>query len=430
MKDKFRQTFRALSHKNFRLFFIGQCISLVGTWIQQVALSWLIYSLTKSPLLMGLITFTSSIPALIISPFAGVEIDRVNKYHAMIVVQIVFLIESLILAILTILGVIKIWHIVILSVLFGITASIDMPLRHSFVIYMVEGNKDLGNAISLNSSSFNLARLVGPAIAGILIAAVGEGACFLINAISYIAVIAALFAMDIHLPPLDNLKKLDVLKELKEGFSYVYESIIIKNVILFIAIGSFVGMSYQVLMPVFIKEVLHKDAQTLGFAMSAAGIGALIGALYLAARKSIIGLENWMLSAAVLFGLGLVGLKFTSNEFVAFLLLFMTGFGMVVVIASCNTLIQHCADDDKRGRVMSIYTMAFMGTAPIGSLCYGAIAEKIGVTNTFLVSGLTILAFTLLFTRELPLFKQEIKAIRRKRIAEQLAEQEKQYSLT
>lgn len=398
INQKFNSTFRALKHRNYRLFFYGQCVSLIGTWIQQVAMSWLIYSLTKSPLIMGIMVFAGSLPSLVASPFAGVIIDRVHKLKALILTQSLFMIEALVLAVLTLTGVIQIWQIVVLSVLMGLTNAMDIPLRQAIVVKLVDDPKDLSNAISLNSSSFNLARLIGPAVAGVLIAAVGEGTCFLINAISYIAVIFALLLMKMDLQPIKNKGKLNVFAEFKEGYQYVCSSIQLKSIILYLAISSLIGMSFPVIMPVYAKEILHGGADTLGFLMSASGIGALIGALYLAGRKSVEGLENWVCIATLFLGLGLIGMSLTSGMISALALMFLTGMGMVIIIAACNTLIQHFVDDDKRGRVMSLYTMAFMGTVPIGSLLGGAIAQKLGVADTFLLFGLSMILTAAFFS--------------------------------
>ena len=372
--------------------------------MQQIAMSWLIYSMTKSPLIMGVIMFASCIPSLFVSPFAGVLIDRVNKFKAMILIQTIFMIGAFVLAGLTLTGVVQVWHIVILSILMGVTNAIDIPLRQSFVVQLIDDPRDLSNAISLNSSSFNLARLIGPAIAGILIASAGEGICFLSNAISYIAVIWALFLMKVNARPNRKSTKNTMISEFKEGFKYVWESVQIRSIILYLGITCLIGMSYPVIMPVFVKEVLHGGADTLGFLMSSSGIGALIGALYLAGRKSIKGLEKWVCIASLSMALGLMGLSFTSSILISMCLTFFTGIGMVVIIAACNTMVQHLVDDDKRGRVMSIYTMAFMGTAPIGSLCGGAIAQKIGVAHTFLITGLTLVVAALIFSTKLKYF--------------------------
>lgn len=349
--------------------------------------------------------FAGFIPSLLVAPFAGVLIDRINKFRAMILVQTIFMIGAFALAALTLAGVVKVWHIVVLSILMGITNAVDIPLRQSFVIQLVDDSQDLGNTISLNSSSFNLARLIGPAVAGLLIASVGEGICFLINAISYIAVIWALFMMKINYKQNRKSTKLNMVSEFVEGFKYVLESIQIRTIIAYLGIACLIGMSYPVIMPVYVKEILHGEADTLGFLMSASGIGALIGALYLAGRKTVLGLEKWICIASLSISFGLIGLSFTSSIFTSMGLMFFTGMGMVVIIAACNTMIQHLVDDDKRGRVMSIYTMAFMGTAPIGSLCGGTIAEKIGVPHTFLLTGLTLILAALVFSTKLKYFK-------------------------
>lgn len=407
MKETISLTFRALRNKNYRLFFSGQCISVTGTWIQQVAINWLVYSLTKSALLMGVIMFAGSIPSLFLSPLAGVIVDRINKYQVLIMLQTLFMLEALALAILTLTGNIQVWHIVILSISIGITNAFDMPLRQAFVVNLVDRIEDLSNAISLNSSSMNLALLIGPAIAGTLIAAFGEGICFLINSLSYIAVIAALCAMRIKPSLVNERNGTNVFQEFKEGLKYVSKSFPMRNIIIYLAIASLVGMSYIVLMPIYAKEILLGNAQTLGFLLSTAGIGALFGALYLARKTTILGLEKWICIASLTLGLGLVGLAFTYNFIIALIFLFFIGFGMVIVIASCNMLVQDLVDDDKRGRVMSLYTMAFMGTTPIGSLLGGVIAHKIGVPHTFLFAGVIMIISAFVFSTKLKYFLKE-----------------------
>lgn len=392
--------FRALKHRNYLLFFIGQSISLIGTWLQQIAISWLVYRLTNSALLMGVITFVGFLPSLLLSPFAGVYIDRINKHKMLIVIQILFMLEALVLAILTITGVVQLWHVLIICTLVGITGAIDMPLRQSFVVQLVDDQNDLGNAISLNSSMFNLARMVGPAIAGILISTVGEGYCFLINSISYIAVIYMLFIMTINYKIEQKNGREDIFEELLEGFRYSNSIEPIKKALSYLAVSSFIGMSFQVLMPIFAKEILHGSAQTLGFLMSAGGIGALIGALRLASKKDNKGLSKGIFKASIMFALALIGLSFMHNLACSLILMFLTGYGMVTIMASSNTIIQVNVEENKRGRVMSIYTMAFMGTAPLGSLFEGAVAEQIGVPYTFLLNGIIMFVLTLIFNRE------------------------------
>lgn len=397
-------TFRALRNRNYQLFFSGQCISITGTWIQQVAINWLVYSLTKSALLMGVIMFAGSIPSLFLSPLAGVVVDRINKYHVLIMLQTLFMLEALIMAILTLTGIIQVWHIVIIGISIGITNAFDMPLRQAFVVQLIDRSEDLGNAISLNSSSLNLALLIGPAIAGSLIAAFGEGVCFLINSLSYLAVIAALFAMRIKPLPVHEVNGKNIFQEFNEGFKYVSDSILMRNIIIYLAMSSLVGMSYIVLMPIFVKEILHGNAQTLGFLLSTAGVGALFGALYLAGKKTVLGLGEWICIASLILGLGLVGLAFVDKFLIALMLLFFIGFGMVIIIAACNMLVQDLVDDDKRGRVMSLYTMAFMGTAPIGSLLGGVSAHKIGVPHTFLLAGMIMIIAAFIFRTKLKNF--------------------------
>lgn len=409
IKERIYLTFRALRNRNYRLFFSGQCVSITGNWIQQVAMNWLVYSLTRSPLLMGVIMFSASIPSLFLSPFIGVLIDRIDKYRTSIILQTLFLIETFIIAILTLMGIIKVWHIIILSILMGITNAFDMPLRQAFVVQLIDREEDLGNAISLNSSSLNLALLIGPAIAGILIASFGEGICFLINSFSYVAAIVALLAMKIDTVAVKKKRGTNFLKEFKEGFKYIFASIPMRNIIIYFAIACLIGMSYIVLMPIFAKEILHGNAQTLGFLMSSAGFGALLGALFLAGKKTVSGLENWVFIASIVLGFGLLGLSLANNIWISLALLLFIGFGIVVIIASCNTLIQDIVDDDKRGRVTSLYTMAFMGTNSIGSLCGGAIANKIGVPDTFLLTGLTMIIAASIFRTKLKYFRQKKK---------------------
>lgn len=403
MHEKINLTFRALKHPNYRLFFFGQFISITGTWIQQVAMSWLIYNLTNSPLLMGLIMFAGLIPTLIVSPFAGVFIDRVNKYKFLILLQALFMIEAFLVAILAVTGVIQVWQIVIINILMGLTMAFDMPLRQAFVVELIDISADLSNAISLNSLCFNLARLIGPAFAGVLIASFGEGICFLLNAISYIAVIWALLLMNIPKKDINNISK-NVYNELKEGFKYVQQSIPMSSIIIYTAIISLIGMSFPVLMPIFAKKTLHGNAQTLGFLMSSSGVGALLGALLLAGKKSALGLERWVYIASLCFGAGLLALSLINRVSIALILLLFIGFGMVIIIAACNTMIQDMVDDKKRGRVMSLYTMAFIGTTPFGSLFGGIIAHKIGVPHTFLLCGIAIIISAFIFRSKLKYF--------------------------
>lgn len=410
LPDFFKQTLRALRHKNYRLFFSGQSLSLIGTWMQQVALGWLVYRLTDSAFLLGLVGFSSQIPTFILASFAGVLADRYSKHKIIITTQVLAMVQAFILAFLTLTGSIQIWHILSLSLFSGLINAFDMPTRQSFVIDMVEDRNDLPNAIALNSLTFNAARLIGPTVAGFLISAIGEGLCFLINAISYIAVIAALLLMQIS-PQVNNQRKEKVLEGLMEGIKYAYNFKPIRVLLLLIGLVSLTGLPYTVLMPVFARDILHGNSHTLGFLFGAVGSGALIGAVYLASRNSVLGLGRWIAIATIIFSLGLLFFSFSRNIYLSIVLMLLTGFGMMMQMASTNTLLQTLVDDDKRGRVMSLYVMAFMGTAPFGSFMAGTLASTIGAPYTVLSSGIICLIGALLFYKNLPSLRKHIRPI-------------------
>jgi len=405
-----KQTLRALRHKNYKLFFTGQSLSLIGTWMQSVALGWLVYRLTDSAFLLGFVGFSSQVPTFILASFAGVLADRYNKHKIIIATQTLALLQASILAFLTLTGSIQIWHILSLSLFSGLINAFDMPTRQSFVIDMVEDRNDLPNAIALNSLTFNAARLIGPTVAGFLISSIGEGLCFLINAISYIAVIAALLLMRIS-PHINNQRKEKVLEGLKEGIKYAYNFKPIRALLLLIGLVSLTGMPYTVLMPVFAKDILNGNSQTLGFLFGAVGSGALIGAIYLASRNSVLGLGRWIAIATSIFSLGLLFFSFSRNIYLSIALMLFTGFGMMMQMASTNTLLQTLVDDDKRGRVMSLYVMAFMGTAPFGSFMAGTLASTIGAPYTVLSSGIICLIGAILFYKYLPSLRKHIRPI-------------------
>jgi len=405
-----KQTLRALRHKNYKLFFTGQSLSLIGTWMQSVALGWLVYRLTDSAFLLGLVGFSSQVPTFILASFAGVLADRYNKHKIIIATQTLALLQASILAFLTLIGSIQIWQILLLSLFSGLINAFDMPTRQSFVIDMVEDRNDLPNAIALNSMTFNAARLIGPTVAGFLISTIGEGLCFLINAISYIAVIAALLLMRIS-PHINNLHKEKVLEGLKEGIKYAYNFKPIRALLLLIGLVSLTGMPYTVLMPVFAKDILHGNSHTLGFLFGAVGSGALIGAIYLASRNSVLGLGRWIAIAASIFSLGLLFFSFSRNIYLSVGLMLFTGFGMMMQMASTNTLLQTLVDDDKRGRVMSLYVMAFMGTAPFGSFMAGTLASTIGAPYTVLSSGVICLIGAIIFYKNLPELRKHIRPV-------------------
>jgi MFS family permease len=400
---------RALRHRNYRLFFAGQGISLIGTWMQRIAMGWLVYRLTNSAFLLGLVGFTGQIPIFLLTPLAGVLADRLNRHRMLVVTQTLAMIQAFALAILILTGTIAVWHIVCLSIFLGFVDAFDMPVRQSFLVEMIENREDLGNAIALNSSIVNSARLLGPSLAGILIAYTGEGVCFLLNAISYLAVIASLLAMKI-VTRSKQTRKSDILQGVKEGFSYAYGFLPIRSVLLLISLVSLLGMPLTVLMPVFARDVLHGDSHTLGFLMGASGLGSLVGAAYLASRRNILGLERWTALACGIFGAGLIVFSLSRNFFFSLLMMFTTGFGMLVQMASGNTLLQAVVDEDKRGRVMSLYTMAFRGMVPFGSLLGGSLANRIGAPDTVLIGGATCILGALVFARRLPLVTRMIRS--------------------
>ena len=406
--------FRALSHKNYQLFFAGQSISLIGTWMTRIATSWLVYRLTGSALLLGVVGFAGQIPSFVLAPFAGVLVDRWNRHRLLVTTQVLALVQSLALALLTLTGVIKIWHVLALSIVQGLINAFDMPVRQAFVVEMVERREDLANAIALNSSMVNAARLLGPSIGGIVIAAVGEGWCFMTDAISYLAVIASLLAMTIKPRELPTRKHANMLKQLHEGWIYASRFAPIRDVLILLALVSLVGMPYTVLMPVFANQILHGGPSTLGWLMAASGVGALFGALLLAARKSILGLGKWIPITAAAFGIGLVAFSFARVTWVSLLLMMVTGFGFMVQMAASNTVLQTIVEEDKRGRVMSFYTMAFMGTAPFGSLLAGSVAERIGAPHTLLFGGIGCVLGALWFATSLPALRRDIRPIYRR----------------
>jgi len=401
---------RAFRHRNYRLFFGGQAVSLIGTWMQQIALGWLVYRLTDSAFLLGVVGFATQVPTFLLATFAGVYADKYNNHKIIITTQTFAMIQAFILAYLTLSHQVTVWYIILLSIFAGIINAFDMPTRQSFVIEMVEDKNDLPNAIALNSSMFNSARLIGPTAAGFLISSVGEGMCFLLNAVSYIAVIAALFAMKIKKKEKTQAKK-KVLTELKEGIKYSYNFKPIRAILLMIAVVSLAGMPYTILMPVIAKDVLHGSANTLGFLMAAVGIGAMAGAIYLASRKTVIGLGSWIYYASGIFGISLILFSFSRTIPLSIFLMLFTGFGMMVQMASCNTVLQTIVDDDKRGRVMSLYVTAFMGSAPFGSLVAGSLASNIGTPATLLLSGITILIVAVVFARVIPSLRVLIRPV-------------------
>ena len=408
--DSLRSIFRALSHRNYRLFFGGQGISLIGTWMQQIAMSWLAYRLTHSALLLGVIGFTSRIPTFLLASLAGVLADRWNRHRILVITQTLSMIQAMILAILVLTETVAVWHIISLSLLLGLINALDIPARQSFVVDMIERREDLGNAIALNSSIVNGARLIGPSIAGILIATLGEGMCFLLNGLSFIAVIVALLTMKIA-PKQREMQSSQVFRGLKEGFSYAFGFAPIRSVLLLLALVSLMGMPYTVLMPIFAENILHGGPRALGFLMGATGVGAIVGSIYLASRKSVLGLGTVIVISSNLFGVGLIAFSLSRFFWLSLLFMLLTGFGMIVQMASSNTVLQTIAEEDKRGRVMSFYTMAFMGMVPFGSLLAGSLANIIGAPNTVMAGGFACILGSILFAKKLPSLRKIARPI-------------------
>jgi MFS family permease len=402
---------RALGSRNYRLFFGGQSVSLLGTWLSRVAVSWLVYRLTGSAYYLGMVGFAGQVPAFLLGPLAGVLVDRWDRHRLLCVTQALSMVQSFLLAALTLPGVITVGEIVALSAFQGLINALDTPARQAFVVEMVESREDLPNAIALNSSMFNAARLVGPALAGLIIAAAGEGTCFLADGFSYLAVIGSLLAMKLPSRSGAPAPAKPILRRLKEGFRYAFGFPPIRSLLLLLALVSFAGTPYVVLLPVFTADVLHGGPYALGFLYAASGLGALAGALYLAARTSVLGLGSLVPLAAALFGGSLIGFAFSHLYWLSLILLTLSGFGMMVQMASSNTLLQTMVDDDQRGRVMSFYTMAFLGMAPFGSLAAGLLANAIGGPVTLAIGGTACLLGAMVFARKLPELRVMVRPI-------------------
>ncbi len=388
----------------------GQGISLIGTWVQQTAMSWLVYRLTHSAALLGVVGFCSQIPSFFVAPFAGVLADRINKHRLIILTQALSMIQALTLGILLMTDYIKVWHIPVLSLFLGLVNAFDIPTRQSFVIEMVEDKSLLGNAIALNSSMVNVARMIGPTIAGIMIAAFGEEICFFTNAASYVAVIISLLLMKNIKSRISSDQK-SALKGLREGFNYAFGFMPIKVIILQLGLVSLTGVPFMVLLPIFASDILHGGPHTLGFLMGASGVGALCGALFLASRKDVLGLGKIIASATLIFGCGLVFFSISSVLWLSMTMLFWAGFGMMVQMAASNTILQTIVDDDKRGRVMSFFTMAFIGMAPFGSLWAGTLASHIGAPKTLFIGGVCCMICSAVFSRKLPDLRKMIRPV-------------------
>lgn len=407
---RFTRAFRALRHRNFRLFTTGQSISLIGTWMQQVAVGWLVYRLTESPLLLGLVGFVSQGPGFLLAPFAGVLADHWSKHRIVIVTQSVMMVQALALGLMVLTGHVTIGWILAFMAVLGAATGFDIPARQSFLIEMVGDRDDLPSAIALNSSIFNAARLIGPAIAGFAIAALGEGWVILLNGLTYLAVLAGLFAM--RLPPrAPHRGRAAVLRNLAEGVRYAWAFAPIRVLLTLVATVSLLGVPFTILLPVFATDILRGGPRTLGFLMAATGAGALLGALFLATRPTVVGLGRVIVSCASLFGGALALFAISRSLTLSLLLLATAGFGMMALMAASNTVLQTIVDDDKRGRVMSFYTMAFTGTAPIGSLVLGAAAASIGAPAAIAAGGTACVIAALVFGRSLPVMRRLVRPI-------------------
>jgi MFS family permease len=388
--------FSSLSSRNYRLYFAGQSVSLIGTWMQNVALSWLVYRLTGSVFLLGLVGFMSQIPMFILAPITGVLTDRFDRLRIMTLAQVCFLLQALVMTLLVLFNLIAVWHIIALSLVFGIISAFDAPARQSLVIDLIDKREDLGNAIALNSAIFNGARLIGPAIAGITIALVGEGICFLLNSLSFVAVIYALLKIKVPVRKM-VIQETKLKKIFTDGFTYTFKTIPIRMLLIQLALLSLVALPFIVLLPAYAKEILHGNADTLGYLMSSLGAGALTGSIYMASRKSVIGLGRVISLYTSLLGLMIVLASFSQKTYFSLILFYFGGLAMILTIAAINTMIQTIADEDKRGRVMSFYAMALMGTTPMGNLMAGTIASGIGIPYTLLAGGIITIVSGVVF---------------------------------
>ncbi len=399
---------RAFGHRNYRLFFAGQGTSVIGTWMQQIAMSWLVYRLTGSPALLGLIGFIAMAPMFFVTSIAGVFVDRWNRRRLLFLTNLLAMIQAAVLGVLTLTGHIAVWHIFVLGFCLGFVNAFDMPTRQAFLVDMVERKEDLNNAIALNSAMFNGARLIGPALAGLTVAVFGEGICFLINSLSFLAIILALLAMKIK-PRAKKAAARRPFEGFKEGCRYAFGFLPIRYCIMLLALMSLIGMQHSTLMPVFAKDVLHGGAHTLGFLVSASGVGAFLSALYFASRKSVMGLERFASLALGLFGCANMVFSFSRSATLSLFTMVASGAGMMTVLLTCNTIIQTVVEEDKRGRVMSFHAMASVGAMPFGSLIAGTMAAHLGAPHAVLISAGCCVVGSLFFVRKIPSLRSSIR---------------------
>jgi MFS family permease len=401
---------RAFGSRNYRLYFLGQCGSLIGTWIQHVAMSWLAYRLTGSPFLLSLVTFAGQIPVFFFASFAGVIVDRVDRRMLLITTQVLSCLHAGLLAFLTLSGLIQVWHLVALGLFFGTVNAFDAPTRHSLVGELVEEKKDLGNAVALNAAMFNGARLVGPSIGGLLIGALGEGICFLLNGISFLAIIFTLLAM--RMPKRKKeIEPRAIFHQLKEGYRYILGLPPVLYLLILMGLIGFMGMPFMMLLPVFAKDILHGGPQTFGFLMSASAAGSFIGALSLASRSSLLGLGRLNVIATIAFGAGIIVFSFSRSMVLSMSILFFTGLSMIVHAASSQTMLQTIVDEDKQGRVMGCVGMVTMGMTPFGSLLAGFFASRLGAPNALIINGVFCIGAALFFYSRRSIIKETTRPI-------------------
>ena len=407
LRESVAQTLRSLSYRNYRIYFIGQGLSLIGTWMQQVAMAWLVYSLTGSAWWLGIVGFASRIPVLPLAPLGGVAADRWSRKRILYVTNTIAALQAATLAVLVMTGTVEVWHVVALSMVLGVIDAFDIPARQAWFIHMIDDPADVGNAIALNSTIFNAARLIGPSVAGVMIAAAGEGPVFAVNALTYSAMLIALFQIRTHEGAQDRTQ--NVLRNLAEGFQWAWRFTPVRDVLLLMTLISFVAVPFAILMPVFATEVLDGGPETLGFLLAAQGVGALAAALFMAYRSGFRGLGRLIAFASAVFGAGLIGFALSRSLWLSMPLLAIAGFGLLLQTASSNTFLQMIVGDALRGRIMSLYTLAFIGTLPLGSLFAGWLAERIGASLTVAMGGAATLLASAVFTRRLPVLRGKVR---------------------
>jgi MFS family permease len=408
-KKGFNLLIRSLGSRNYRLYFIGQAVSLIGTWMQQIAMRWLVYRLTKSTLLLGVVGFASDIPVFFLVPFAGVLADKFKRQRILAITQGLAALQAFVLAVLVIMDRAEVWHVVLLGALLGVINAFDIPARQAFLVEVVESKEDLGNAIALNSFVFNGALLIGPVMAGVLIAFFGEGLCLILNGVSYLALIGALLLMKIPKRKTSS-GNIELGRGILEGATYAFRSVPIRSILLLVALVSFMGVSYMLLMPVFAEDVLHGGPRAFGYLMSATGVGALAGAVFLASRRNIMGLGKAIVVGGILYGIGLFALSLSHHLVLSLVIAVGVGFSLMMQMASSNTILQTIVDDRKRGRVISLFVMARRGVESFGSLVAGVLAHRFGTPDTLMIGGVVCLLASIAFATKLSMIRETSRA--------------------